>query len=66
MEGGCPFCGEEINLQVCQLDLELGYAVFCFTCVAAGPQKDTPLGALEAWRGRADDDLTPRPQLTLS
>lgn len=51
----CPYCAESKNLQVCLLDLELGYVMFCFTCYATGPQKPSQEEALEAWLGRMDN-----------
>ena len=54
----CPFCGRRTYLRVEELD-DRNYQppqhrtwVRCDNCFAAGPEKGTREGAIEAWNGR--------------
>ncbi len=42
----CPFCGSE------DVGTVLPYAVYCFSCRAAGPHTSTEARAIEKWNDR--------------
>jgi Lar family restriction alleviation protein len=54
----CPFCGSGGEQLVVERwsdegDPDASHHVECLKCGSNGPQSDTPLGAAQAWNGRA-------------
>lgn len=43
----CPFCGEE-HILINEADVS-GYAVYCSSCLAAGPVKESIMESIGAW-----------------